>query len=55
MAKKFNVTAVCMPDVHYMVNIDDRLEIDEVWNICEALVRRGRLEEEDWELSARKS
>ena len=25
MAKKFNVTAVCMPDKHYMVNIEERL------------------------------
>lgn len=25
MAKKFNVTAVCMPDKHYMVDIEERL------------------------------
>lgn len=25
MPKEFNVTAVCMPEVHYMVNIDERL------------------------------
>ena len=25
MAKEFNVTAVCMPEIHYMVNIDERL------------------------------
>lgn len=30
--------------------IDDQLEIDEVWNICQALVKRGKFEEEDWEL-----
>lgn len=30
--------------------IDDQLEIDEVWEICGALVRRGGLEEEDWEI-----
>lgn len=26
MAKKFNVTAVCMPDEHYMVKLESRLE-----------------------------
>ena len=26
MAKKFNTTAVCIPEEHYMVNIDKRLE-----------------------------
>ncbi len=25
MPKEFNVTAVCMPEIHYMVNIDERL------------------------------
>lgn len=30
--------------------IDDQLEIDEVWNICRALIKRGRFEEEDWKL-----
>lgn len=30
--------------------IDDQLEIDEVWNICQALIKRGRFEEEDWKL-----
>lgn len=26
MAKVFNVTAVCLPEKHYMVNIDERLK-----------------------------
>ncbi len=26
MRKKFNTTGLCLPDIHYMVNIDDRLE-----------------------------
>lgn len=26
MAKVFNTTAVCIPDEHYMVNLDRRLE-----------------------------
>lgn len=26
MAKVFNVAAVCMPEEHYMVNIDERLK-----------------------------
>ncbi len=30
--------------------IDDQLEIDEVWNICQALIKRGKFEEEDWKL-----
>lgn len=30
--------------------IDDQIEIEEVWEICEALVRRGGLEEENWEI-----
>ena len=27
MAKSFNVTGACNPELHYMVNIDDRLQI----------------------------
>ena len=30
--------------------IDDQWEIGEVWKICEALMRRGKFEQEDWEL-----
>lgn len=30
--------------------IDDQLEIDEVWKICRALIKRGRFEEDDWKL-----
>ncbi len=30
--------------------IDDQLEIDEVWDICQALIKRGKFEEEDWRL-----
>lgn len=30
--------------------IDDQLEIDEVWNICQALIKRGGFAEEDWKL-----
>ena len=26
MAKVFNVNAVCIPDLHYMVNLDSRLK-----------------------------
>lgn len=26
MAKKFNTAAVCMPEIHYMVNLDERLK-----------------------------
>lgn len=34
----------------YYKYIDDQLEIDEVWNICQALIKRGKFEEEDWKL-----
>lgn len=34
----------------YMRYIDDQLEISEVWKICEALIKRDKLAEEDWEL-----
>lgn len=30
--------------------IDDQLEIDEVWEICQDLIRRGKFEEEDWRI-----
>lgn len=30
--------------------IDDQLEIDEIWKICQALVKRGKFEEEDWKI-----
>ena len=30
--------------------IDDQLEIDEVWEICQALINRGKFEEEDWKI-----
>lgn len=36
--------------LRYERYIDDQLEIEEVWEICEALVRRGGLEEENWEI-----
>ena len=26
MAKKFNVTGVCIPELHYMINLSSRLE-----------------------------
>lgn len=34
MAKIFNVTAVCIPEEHYMVNIDKRL--DEIKGLIDA-------------------
>lgn len=34
MSKVFNVTAACMPDKHYMVNIDKRL--DEIKTLVDA-------------------
>lgn len=30
--------------------IDDQLEIDEVWNISQALIKRDRFKEEDWKI-----
>ena len=30
--------------------IDDQFEIEEICDICQALIRRGRFEEEDWKL-----
>lgn len=39
--------------LRYERYIDDQLEIDEVWNICEALIKRDRFEEEDWRLRKR--
>ena len=29
--------------------IDDQWEIEEIWNICEALIKSGKLKEESWE------
>jgi len=30
--------------------IDDQWEIEEIWKICNALIRRGKFEQEEWEL-----
>ena len=32
--------------------IDDQLQIGEIWNITEALIRRGRFDKEPWEVKA---
>lgn len=34
----------------YEKYIDDQPEIDEIQNICEALIRHGQLEQEDWDI-----
>lgn len=36
----------------YESYIDDQLEIDEIWNISEALIKRGRFDEEPWKIRA---
>lgn len=36
--------------LRYERYIDDQWEIEEVWKICEYLIKRGKLEQEDWEL-----
>lgn len=36
--------------LRYEKYIDDQLEIDEVQDICQALIKRGKFEEEDWRL-----
>ena len=36
--------------LNYGKTMDTRLEIDEISNICQALVKSGKLEEEDWEI-----
>lgn len=33
--------------------IDDQLEIDVIWNICEELIKGGHLREEEWEVRER--
>lgn len=34
----------------YEPYIDDQLEIDEIWNICQALIKRNRFDEEEWKI-----
>lgn len=36
--------------LEYEPYIDDQLEIDEIWNICDKLVKERKLKEESWEL-----
>ncbi len=36
--------------LNYERYIDDQLEIDEVWKICQALIKSGKFEEDDWKL-----
>lgn len=34
----------------YEPYIDDQWQIEEIWNICQALIKRGRFEEEPWDV-----
>ena len=59
-ADNVSVLAACWKQIKdqltrlsYEPYIDDQLEIDEVWEICEALIKRGGLEQEDWQLRRR--
>ena len=40
-------------ELRYEPCIDDQLQIEEIWNIIEALLKRGGFEEEPWEIKAR--
>lgn len=37
-------------DLRYEPYIDDQIQIEEIWNIVEALLKRGGFEEEPWEV-----
>ncbi len=37
-------------ELSYEPYIDDQIEIDEIWKICEALIKRGRFDEESWKV-----
>ena len=39
-----------LEQLRYERYVDDQWEIEEVWKICEALIKRGKLEQEDWKL-----
>lgn len=34
----------------YEPYIDDQVEIDEIWKICDALIKRGKFDQEPWEI-----
>ena len=37
----------------YEPYIDDQFEIEEIWNICEEMIKSGKLKEEPWEIRRR--
>ena len=37
----------------YEPYIDDQLEIEEIWNICEEMIKSGKLKKEPWEIRRR--
>lgn len=37
----------------YEPYIDDQLEIDEIWNICEKIIKSGKLKKEPWQIRRR--
>ena len=43
-------TNVCIPDEPY---IDDQVQIEEIWNIVESLLKRGGFEKEPWEVKVK--
>lgn len=40
-------------NLKYEPNIDDQFEIEEIWNICEEMIKSGRLKDEPWEIRRR--
>jgi len=36
--------------LRYESYIDDQPEIDEIWNICQALIKRNRFDGEEWKI-----
>ena len=42
-----------MEKLKYEPYIDDQFEIEEIWNICEDMIKSGRLKDEPWEVRRR--
>ena len=50
LEQKWKEIEDCLYDLSLEPYIDDQLEIDVIWNICEELIKGGHLQAEEWEV-----
>lgn len=53
LEQKWKEIEDCLYDLSLEPYIDDQLEIDVIWNICDELIKGGHLQAEEWEVRER--